>query len=223
MTLEGNITGGGELQVDGAIKGDVRVERVTIGEGGHVDGGVYAEAVEVRGRVNGSITAKQVARICGEELRQRPIERPRPNEVGNDVENYVFRALPQVGLRCERPTSSSGIGKAAGYPDLLIYDEANRPTYLECKIFDLKSALTTFRSFYLSPSSEFKVCCDARHLLLSFQTLKRPINNSANSHYTASAFKLVDLHDLLCDMKYEFNADNRKLYAKSLILAEGAL
>ncbi|MGI8840595.1 MAG: bactofilin family protein [Caulobacteraceae bacterium] len=60
MTLEGNVTGGGELQVDGAIKGDVRVERVTIGEGGHVDGGVYAEAVEVRGRVSGSITAKQV-------------------------------------------------------------------------------------------------------------------------------------------------------------------
>ena len=60
MTLEGNITGGGELQVDGAIKGDVRVERVTIGDGGHVDGGVYAEAVEVRGRVSGSITAKQV-------------------------------------------------------------------------------------------------------------------------------------------------------------------
>jgi len=60
MTLEGNITGGGELQIDGAIKGDVRVERVTIGEGGHVDGGVYAEAVEVCGRVNGSITAKQV-------------------------------------------------------------------------------------------------------------------------------------------------------------------
>ncbi len=60
MTIEGNITGGGELQVDGAIKGDVRVERVTIGDGGHVDGGVYAEAVEVRGRVSGSITAKQV-------------------------------------------------------------------------------------------------------------------------------------------------------------------
>jgi len=60
MTLEGNITGGGELQVDGTIKGDVRVEHVTIGDGGHVDGGVFAEAVEVRGRVSGSITAKQV-------------------------------------------------------------------------------------------------------------------------------------------------------------------
>ena len=60
VTFEGNIAGGGELQVDGAIKGDVRAGRVTIGEGGHVAGDIYAEAVEVRGRVNGSITAKQV-------------------------------------------------------------------------------------------------------------------------------------------------------------------
>ncbi|HEY5105337.1 MAG TPA: polymer-forming cytoskeletal protein [Caulobacteraceae bacterium] len=60
MTLEGNILGGGELQVDGTVKGDVRVERVTIGETGQVDGGVFAEAVEVRGKVTGSVTAKQV-------------------------------------------------------------------------------------------------------------------------------------------------------------------
>lgn len=60
MTLEGNILGGGELQVDGTIKGDVRVERVTIGETGQVDGGIFAEAVEVRGKVSGSVTAKQV-------------------------------------------------------------------------------------------------------------------------------------------------------------------
>jgi cytoskeletal protein CcmA (bactofilin family) len=60
MTIEGNITGGGELQIDGTIKGDVRVERVTIGETGQVDGGVYAEAVEVRGKISGSVTAKQV-------------------------------------------------------------------------------------------------------------------------------------------------------------------
>jgi cytoskeletal protein CcmA (bactofilin family) len=60
MTLEGNISGGGEIQVDGVIKGDVRVERVTVGDSGAVDGGIYAEAVEVRGKVTGSITAKQV-------------------------------------------------------------------------------------------------------------------------------------------------------------------
>jgi cytoskeletal protein CcmA (bactofilin family) len=60
MTLEGNISGGGEIQIDGVIKGDVRVERVTVGDAGAVDGGIYAEAVEVRGKVSGSITAKQV-------------------------------------------------------------------------------------------------------------------------------------------------------------------
>jgi cytoskeletal protein CcmA (bactofilin family) len=60
LTVEGNISGAGELQIDGVIKGDVRIERVTVGEGGTVDGGIYAEAVEVRGRVSGSITAKQV-------------------------------------------------------------------------------------------------------------------------------------------------------------------
>jgi cytoskeletal protein CcmA (bactofilin family) len=60
LKLEGSITGGSDVQIDGAIIGDVRVERVVVGEGGHVDGGVFAEAVEVRGRVSGSITAKQV-------------------------------------------------------------------------------------------------------------------------------------------------------------------
>jgi cytoskeletal protein CcmA (bactofilin family) len=60
LRLEGNISGGAEVQIDGQITGDVRVERVNIGEGGQVDGAVFADAVEVRGRVAGSITAKLV-------------------------------------------------------------------------------------------------------------------------------------------------------------------
>jgi cytoskeletal protein CcmA (bactofilin family) len=57
--IEGDVTGV-ELQINGAVKGDVRVEHVSIGEAGSVDGRIYAEAVEVRGKVVGSITAKQV-------------------------------------------------------------------------------------------------------------------------------------------------------------------
>ena len=60
LTIEGSIIGEGELQIDGVVKGDVRVGRLTVGETGHVEGGVYAEAVEVRGRVVGAITSKQV-------------------------------------------------------------------------------------------------------------------------------------------------------------------
>ncbi|ALL13497.1 bactofilin family protein [Caulobacter henricii] len=60
ITIEGGVTGDGELQIDGVVRGDVRVGRLTVGETGHVEGSVYAEAVEVRGRVVGAITSKQV-------------------------------------------------------------------------------------------------------------------------------------------------------------------
>lgn len=60
LTIEGSIEGEGELQLDGVVRGDVRVARLSVGETGHVDGAVQAELVEVRGRIVGSITAKQV-------------------------------------------------------------------------------------------------------------------------------------------------------------------
>jgi cytoskeletal protein CcmA (bactofilin family) len=60
MVLQGDITGGGDIQIDGVVKGDVRVEHVIVGETGQIEGGVFAEAVEVRGKITGSITAKQV-------------------------------------------------------------------------------------------------------------------------------------------------------------------
>lgn len=60
ITIEGGVTGDGELQIDGTVRGDVRVGRLTVGETGHIEGSVFAEAAEVRGRVVGSVTAKQV-------------------------------------------------------------------------------------------------------------------------------------------------------------------
>jgi len=164
---------------------------------------------------------EKAIRICAAELKSHPIRRPRPNEVGNDVEAYVMRALPQAGLKAVRPTSKQGLGKAAGYPDILIHDSANRATYLECKIFAHGKAETTMRSFYLSPSESFKVAIDARHLLLAFGMRASPVTESRDSSYIPKSFKLIDLHDLLCDVKYEFNSDNRRLYAPPLILLQG--
>lgn len=60
VNYEGNISGGGELQVDGKLKGDIRVARVVIGENGAVEGNVAADLVEVRGRVSGTIAGKSV-------------------------------------------------------------------------------------------------------------------------------------------------------------------
>lgn len=164
---------------------------------------------------------EKAIRICAAELKSHPIKRPRPNEVGNDVEAYVMRALPQAGLKAVRPTSKRGLGKATGYPDILVHDGANRATYLECKIFAYGTAETTMRSFYLSPSESFKVTVDARHLLLAFGMRASPVAGSRDSAYIPESFKLVDLHDLPCDVKYEFNSDNRRLYDPQLVLLQG--
>ena len=64
LVFEGNVVGAGELIVDGQVKGDLKVGRLTIGESGSVEGSIKADTVEVRGKVVGSITGKQV-RLLG--------------------------------------------------------------------------------------------------------------------------------------------------------------
>lgn len=64
LQFDGNISGGGDLQIDGAIKGDVRVGRLIVGETGAVEGNVSGDYVEIRGRVVGAITGKQVKLIA---------------------------------------------------------------------------------------------------------------------------------------------------------------
>lgn len=60
LTFEGNITGAGDLHIDGAVRGDVKVGRLIVGETGNVEGSVMGDFVEVRGRVVGSVSGKQV-------------------------------------------------------------------------------------------------------------------------------------------------------------------
>ncbi|WP_309092584.1 polymer-forming cytoskeletal protein [Phenylobacterium sp.] len=63
VTIRGDVTTEGDLHLDGGVEGDVAVGRLTLGESGWVVGVVTAESVEVRGRVTGTISARQV-RLC---------------------------------------------------------------------------------------------------------------------------------------------------------------
>ena len=63
LSFEGVISGAGDLQVDGAVKGDVRVGRLIVGETGAIEGNVAADYREVRGRIVGAVTGKQVKLI----------------------------------------------------------------------------------------------------------------------------------------------------------------
>lgn len=60
LVIDGDLSGEIELHVDGSIRGDVKVQRLTIGETGSIEGSVEAEVVDCRGRVIGAISAQQV-------------------------------------------------------------------------------------------------------------------------------------------------------------------
>lgn len=145
-------------------------------------------------------------------VRANPIERPRPNEVGNDMEPFVIKCLKAQGMEAAAPKAKSGKGKTTGYPDVKIAG-LPIPIFLEVKTYAAANHKTTQRSFYLSPSEDHKVTADGYHLLVGFEVVR------SGSLFWPVAFELVDLYGLDCDMKAEFNSDNRRLYEPNRILA----
>ncbi|MGI9382707.1 MAG: bactofilin family protein [Methyloligellaceae bacterium] len=60
VTITGTMTSKGEIQIDGQVQGDITCNAVTIGANANVQGGVLADQVYVRGRVNGAIYGSKV-------------------------------------------------------------------------------------------------------------------------------------------------------------------
>ncbi len=141
----------------------------------------------------------------------------RANEAGNAVEDFVRAALDTQGLPADRPAGPSGHARAAGYPDLEARADDGTAFYVEVKTFNAGTEDSTQRTFYLSPSADFKVTRDAVHLLIAVE-----LEHSADDAYHAVRARWLDLSRLKCDLKHEFNASNRDLYraAAGLIVIE---
>ena len=60
LTITGNVSSKGEIQVDGQIQGDVQCGSLLLGDKATVNGSVIAEDVVVRGKVMGSIRGLRV-------------------------------------------------------------------------------------------------------------------------------------------------------------------
>lgn len=132
----------------------------------------------------------------------------RVNEAGNAVEAHVQAALAARGFRAGRPAGPSGRAHAAGYPDLeAIASEGGDAFYIEVKTYHASTEDSTQRTFYLSPSADFKVTRDAFHLLIAVQ-----LENVGDDVYRAASVRWLDLSRLRCDLKHEFNASNRDMY-----------
>jgi hypothetical protein len=170
----------------------------------------------------------QMVIIAGENAGKVRIVRPRPNEVGNDMEAYVLAAAAQLGIEAASPKTAAGAGKATGYPDIRITTSIGT-VYLEVKTYARENHETTQRSFYLSPAEDPKVSDDGYHLLVGYEMVDLGVNGTRDSRnrdlraYSPTAVTLVDLFGLNGDMKFEYNSDNRRLYSRERLLFSQAL
>lgn len=138
-----------------------------------------------------------------------PLTASRPNEIGNKLESLVATALSEQGWQPDRPTGPSGHRRSAGYPDLEAQFNEHA-CYIEIKAFSPGTRDSTQRSFYLSPSPDFKVTRDAFHLLVACEIV--PVEAGS---WKVRSVRWLDLHSLEVRLKHEFNASNRDLYGEA--------
>jgi cytoskeletal protein CcmA (bactofilin family) len=75
LRVNGNVTSDGEIQIDSIVDGDVRSNKLSVGQSGRIKGAVTAEKMLVRGRVIGEIRARVItlastARVKGDALHE---------------------------------------------------------------------------------------------------------------------------------------------------------
>jgi len=71
MTIRGDLKSPGDLQIEGAVIGEIEVGKLVIAEGGRVEGNIIAQNVKICGILSGSVHAGMVtltatARVVGD-------------------------------------------------------------------------------------------------------------------------------------------------------------
>jgi hypothetical protein len=134
----------------------------------------------------------------------------RANELGNFLEPLLRDQINRIkDFQASTPFTRHGRKQAAGYPDIVV--RANgRTLYIDCKIFQKKTAESSLRAFYFKPSENNKITESCPHVLVGFEV--EAIGGGNKSPFVIKDFKIVNLYDLEVNFKPEFNANNPMIY-----------
>ncbi len=118
LTITGNVISKGEVQVDGEIQGDIHCASLVVGESAQITGGIVAEDVVVRGRVNGSIRATRVTMEASSHVEGDVYHKTLAIEQGAFFEGKSRRAEDPVAAaattKSQKPESASESPSATG-------------------------------------------------------------------------------------------------------------
>ena len=114
LTIKGNLSNNGAVQIDGKVEGDIDSKSLTIGEGAEVNGTLSCERVRVCGKVSGEIRANSVvlartAKVDGD-IAHKTLE----IEAGASLQGSVRRlesAPVAQAKKKEEPASGDNVSK----------------------------------------------------------------------------------------------------------------
>jgi cytoskeletal protein CcmA (bactofilin family) len=107
LTITGNVSSKGEIQVDGEIQGDVQCGSLLLGDKSQINGSVLAEDVVVRGRVLGSIRGLRVTLQAQSHVEGDIYHQSLAIEQGAYFEGKSRRTDDPLSTKADKPAASS--------------------------------------------------------------------------------------------------------------------
>ncbi len=112
LTVKGNLTTAGDIQVEGTIEGDIRAHLLTVGETATIKGEVVADDVVVNGRVVGRLRGLKVRLTSSARVEGDIIHKTIAIESGAHFEGSVSRSDDPLNNAGSKPPRITG-GEAA--------------------------------------------------------------------------------------------------------------
>lgn len=113
LTIVGNLTSKGDVQIDGTIQGDISSRSLTIGEAAVVEGTLMAEAVRVYGTVRGEIQADAVTLARSANVEGNVLHKSLTMESGAVLTGRVGQLTSDRKAGQASAAASSGSGAAS--------------------------------------------------------------------------------------------------------------
>jgi cytoskeletal protein CcmA (bactofilin family) len=127
LKVIGNLESAGDIQIDGTVEGDIHSRNVTISEGAHIEGAIFAETANLSGSVKGQVKAPTVkiaktAKVVGDiihdslsieagaflEGNYRRIEAPsKPQAATQAAPQDATQATPQGATQATPPATDA--------------------------------------------------------------------------------------------------------------------
>ncbi len=108
LTIVGNVKSSGDIQVEGAVEGDIRSHMLVVGESATVKGEIVAEEVVVNGRVVGRLRGLKVRLSATARVEGDIIHKTIAIESGAHFEGSVQRQDDPLAQGAQQPARVTG-------------------------------------------------------------------------------------------------------------------